>query len=234
MSKTISFPSSVLLNCELVSLALGLQQIASETQYKRQIDFIKGEVMGLTANETDRVNEADQEKKRKKKWLVLLLLLLLSILVGVLVFAPQGEDGKPVDSYDHPVMEDRGFGEDGQLDMTNAETIRYGVQQKADESMVRFKINTNPVYSNGEVNWMIENTAQNIGLVQVDVILDGEVVYESPTLKPNQKVQVGKVDLSHLDQGSYEATAVFNVYDPVTKYKVGNPAVKINLSINGG
>jgi hypothetical protein len=188
----------------------------------------------LSAKEADLGNNPDQPKKKKRRWIIALILLLLITLIGVFVFAPQGTEEQPVGKVDPQQMEDRGFGEDGELDMTNAETMRYGVQQKADESMVRFKINTNPVYKDGKVNWMLENTAQNQGFVQVDIILDDEVIYESPTLKPNQKVQISNVDLSHLDQGSYEATAVFNVYDPVTKYKVGNPAVKINLSINGG
>ncbi|MEK5165845.1 hypothetical protein NYE69_26345 [Paenibacillus sp. FSL R5-0527] len=180
-------------------------------------------------------NEADLARKRKRRWIIALILLLLVTLIGVFVFAPQGKDNQPVDSIDPPKMEDRGFGEDGELDMTNAETIRAGVQQKADESMVRFKINTNPVYSNGEVNWMIENPAQNKYLAQVDIMKDGEVIYKSPTLKPNQKVQSDKVDLSFLSPGTHEVLAVFYIYDEETKYLIGKQFVdKVNLTISGG
>lgn len=53
--------------------------------------------------------------------------------------------------------------------------------------MVRFKINTNPVYSNGEVNWMIENPAQNKYLAQVDIMKDGEVIYKKSNSKAKPK-----------------------------------------------
>lgn len=191
-------------------------------------------VNGLDQVQKDHEKEAGHGKKGKRKRIIALILLLSISLIGVLVFAPQGNDEKPVGEIDPPKIEDRGFGEDGELDMTNAETIRYGLQDKVDNSMVNYRINTNPKYNDGKVNWMIENKANNKGLLQVDIILDGEVIYKSPTLKPNQKDQNGKADLSYLAEGDYEAVAVFNVYDPKTKYKVGSPAVKINLTINGG
>ncbi|WP_080837029.1 hypothetical protein [Cohnella massiliensis] len=180
------------------------------------------------------VQEAEPVEKRKRRLIIGLTLLLLVTLIGALFLVPQRKDNQPVNSIDPPKMEERGFGEDGELDMTNAKTIRAGVQQKADESMVRFKINTNPVYSNGEVNWMIENTAQNMGLVQVDIMKGDQVIYKSPTLKPNQKVQSDKVDLSSLSEGSHDVLAVFYIYDEKTKYLLGKTSVKINLTINGG
>ena len=185
--------------------------------------------MRLSVTETD-------SRRRRKRWMIVgLIVLLLVVLVTVVFSLSRDHQNDDPTVVERPKMEDRGFGEDGELDMTNAETIRAGVQQKADESMVRFKINTNPVYSNGEVNWMIENPAQNKYLAQVDIMKDGEVIYKSPTLKPNQKVQSDKVDLSFLSPGTHEVLAVFYIYDEETKYLIGKQFVdKVNLTISNG
>lgn len=189
----------------------------------------------MSAKEADLAKEADQPKKRRRRWIIALILLVLISLIGVFVFAPQGKDVQPVDSYVPPVMKDRGFGEDGELDMTNAKTIRSGVQQKADESMLELVINQNPIYSEGIVNWMIENPVKNGKLLQVDIYYDGEVIYQSPTLKPNQKIQTAKVDLSNFKDGDYKIRADFNFYDEATGYfHISHTFSGVTLTINDG
>ncbi|MFD2658834.1 hypothetical protein [Paenibacillus thailandensis] len=180
------------------------------------------------------VQEAEPVEKRKRRLIIGLTLLLLVTLIGALFLVPQRKDNQPVNSIDPPKMEERGFGEDGELDMTNAKTIRAGVQQRADESMLELVINNNPIYENGKVNWMIENPAKNGKLLQVDVYLDGKLIYKSPTLKPNQKVQTAEVDLSNLKVGTSKVVAAFNFYDETTKYLVANNSMLINLTIKDG
>lgn len=180
------------------------------------------------------VQETESVRERKRRMIIGLTILLLVTLVGSLFLVPQRKDNQPVNSIDPPKMEERGFGEDGELDMTNAQTIRDGVQQRADESMLELVINNNPIYENGKVNWMIENPAKNRKLLQVDVYLDGKVIYKSPTLKPNQKVQTAEVDLSYMKAGTNKVVAAFNFYDESTKYLVANNSMVINLTIKDG
>lgn len=189
----------------------------------------------MSAKEADLANNPDQPKKKKRRWIIALILLLLITLVGVFVFAPQGTEEQPVGKVDPQQMEDRGFGEDGELDMTNAESIRAGVQQRANESMLELVINQNPIYSNGVVNWMLENPNENGKLLQVDIFDDEKVIYQSPTLKPNQKVQTAKVNLSNLKSGNHRVRAEFNFYDEASKKLYISHTYKgIILTINDG
>jgi hypothetical protein len=183
------------------------------------------------------VKDEQVKREKRKRGIVLILLLSFLIVASIFMFNRTGVDvltQQPgtEEKTQLPTMEERGFAQDGELDLTDAETIKAGVQQKADDSMMNFKINTNPIYKDGEVNWMIENSVKNKGLVQVDVIKDGRVIYKSPTLKANQFIQTDKVDLSHLDKGTHEVLAMFSIYDENTKVKVGQSGVKFNLTIN--
>ena len=82
--------------------------------------------------------------------------------------------------------------------------------------------------SEGKGNFKIENSGKNICLMKTKITVNGETVYETGYLKPNEHIYEDSLD-KILPVGTYEAEAIFEGFDPNTEESLG--AAKQNITI---
>lgn len=80
----------------------------------------------------------------------------------------------------------------------------------------------------GKGDFKIENSGKNICLMKVKITVNGETVYETGYLKPNEHIYEDCLD-KILPVGTYDAEAVFEGFDPNTEESLG--AAKENVKI---
>jgi len=96
----------------------------------------------------------------------------------------------------------------------NKPIIEESNDDKLAEGQFEIKINAYPRFNNGtSIGTLgIENKLVNRYDMIVQIYLNNTLIYESPLLKPGQKIVNDKLKKS-LTKGSYEAIAYFNAYD---------------------
>ena len=95
-----------------------------------------------------------------------------------------------------------------------AVSVKEG-QNQHQTAYLRIQINSNPRAAKGEkFPFFIGNPKENKEDVQVRIFLDatGEELYCSPVLHPGEREVYGEIERM-LEQGDYEATAVFYILD---------------------
>ena len=85
------------------------------------------------------------------------------------------------------------------------------------------------VGSDGKGDFKIENSGKNICLMTVKITVNGETVYQSGYIKPNEHIYEDTLD-KILPVGNYSAEVVFEGFDPNTEESIG--AAKENITIN--
>lgn len=80
----------------------------------------------------------------------------------------------------------------------------------------------------GKGNFKIENSGKNICLMKTKITVNGETVYETGYIKPNEHIYEDSLD-KILPVGTYEAEAIFEGFDPNTEESLG--AAKQNITI---
>lgn len=112
------------------------------------------------------------------------------------------------------------------------EDLRLQLQQQADESGFRVRLNTAPVSADGQIaDWCVVNSVSNLYDMQVIVRTeDGTQIYDSGILSPGQELLIGELAQT-LKKGSYPATAVAYALDRETGLTVGEVAVDITLTV---
>lgn len=122
---------------------------------------------------------------------------------------------------------------DGALSFETAEEIKKRLEKETEDSQVRLKINTNPIFENGnsEGNLLIENYKDNKYYFSVEITIEdsGETIYKSSILKPLQYIDTDKL-LKTLKKGEYPCIALFTVYDENNNI-LNRIGAKINISI---
>ncbi|MDL2220799.1 hypothetical protein LJC55_03940 [Eubacteriales bacterium OttesenSCG-928-N14] len=173
----------------------------------------------------------------KKKIAVVALLLLLAVaslaITGYFAGWYDGKDNGPVVSGDlFPGQGEQG--DAGHLPGMSEEQIKEQMQKEADESKFSFKINTQPVFEDGKSagTLRIENPNHNKYPFVVQITLDsnGKTVYNSGGLLPNYHINTAKLQ-EELAQGTYDATATIQVFDPDTKQFLGKSQVKLSIIV---
>ena len=82
--------------------------------------------------------------------------------------------------------------------------------------------------ADGKGNFKIENSGKNTCLMKVKINVNGETVYQTGYIKPNQ--HIGEDFLDKIPAvGTYDAEAVFEGFDPNTEESLG--AAKQNMTI---
>lgn len=108
------------------------------------------------------------------------------------------------------------------------------LQEKLDNSMIAFSINTSPVFIDGlsEGNLLIENPENNAKLLTVEIQLQDtqDVIYNSKYIKPGSYLENVKLD-KVLEKGTYNATAYFNAYDEDTLEFIGKTGANIMITV---
>ncbi len=123
--------------------------------------------------------------------------------------------------------------EDGTLPMSDEDLLAQ-MQMEADESYFSFKINSRPVFTDGNSTGTlgIENPTYNVYPMVVQITLDstGEIIYDSGGLMPGQYIAEAKLARS-LSQGEYEATATLYAYDPDTLVCQGQSQAVLHITV---
>lgn len=109
------------------------------------------------------------------------------------------------------------------------------LQREADESALRFRINSRPVLrGDGTADLLIENSLENRGKLRVVLALaDGREIYASPDLPPGAQALRAPLDPG-LEPGEYPVTATVTALDPEDGSPTGQAQVELVLTVEGG
>lgn len=180
-----------------------------------------------------RNNASEGNRWRDITIIVLVVLLLISLIFLVVnkYIVVNGSTGEP----QYVIPEANGQVFDGMLPSSNPDEILVLLQEKVDENQFAFRINANPIFNADctKGNLRVENPARNIYCMQIELVLDetGEILYESPLLKPNQYIE--HVGLNRkLDIGNHAATVRFVAIHPETDAYMGEVAAAVTLGVS--
>ncbi|WP_366533441.1 hypothetical protein ACOJIU_18380 (plasmid) [Carnobacterium maltaromaticum] len=170
------------------------------------------------------MEEMNQEKKTsKKKWLILVMVLALIVGSGYWYYINRATP-EIVSKDLLPELSD-----------ASDRSIPETAQRVADENYFTLNINPFAEFPDGESEGTLQiiNPETNVYPISVVITLDenSEEVYRSGAIQPNQEIKNAKLS-KVLDKGIYEATAIINIYDPVTKEKQGSTQAAITITIN--
>jgi len=184
-------------------------------------------------------NERNEDEQKSKKRAIRIALIASTLILLIIMLSyfgfikwPWQSDGGSVVAGD--LFPGSGDAADGHLPNMSQDEVMEQMQRVADASMFSFKINSRPVFANGnsEGDFRIENPNYNVYPMVVDVTLNKtkEKIYSSGGILPNQHVEKARL-LRALDAGTYEATAVFNIYDPDTKELKGKTQAALIITV---
>ena len=80
----------------------------------------------------------------------------------------------------------------------------------------------------GKGDFKIENSGKNTCLIKVSIAINGEKIYQTGYIKPNEHILSDILDLVP-EVGTYSAEAIFEGFDPNTENSIG--AAKENITI---
>ena len=112
--------------------------------------------------------------------------------------------------------------------------IRRGLQQEADESSFRIKINSQiSVDDEGVADLLLANSAENHYNMQVTITgTTGQEYYKSEELTPGEQILTDTLE-QKLSAGEHPATARFQALDPETGEMQGEVTVEITIENKG-
>ena len=106
------------------------------------------------------------------------------------------------------------------------------IEGKLDKTQLAMKINSVITLEDSlsKGNFGIENKSNNIYDFKVKIYLKNtnDLIYESPRLKPGDKIEETKLD-KRLEKGTYKAVAYFEAYEE--EKQVGRSGVEIEIKI---
>lgn len=166
---------------------------------------------------------------------IISMILLLSVMVFDVAFTPETKQSDKGDISSKPQL-DKGVKDDdvgsGAIDMTDYDEIKAGLQAKTDASYVNYRINSNPVFQNGRGNVLIQNSASNTGLLQVEILRESDnvILYKSPVLNPNEHIENGEL-YTKVKSGDYPSIAMFRLYNAETESLIAETGIKIKVTV---
>lgn len=151
--------------------------------------------------------------------LIFVIVIAAFAVAGFLVFggeAPAEEDVYPWITSDHAAV-------GGLLDGT------YYSGEKNPSGVLSYKIAGEiTVGPDGKGDFKIENSGKNTCLIKVSIAINGETMYQTGYIKPNEHISEDMLD-SVPAVGTYSAEAIFEGFDPNTESSIG--AAKENITI---
>ncbi len=151
--------------------------------------------------------------------LILVIVIAAAAALGFFFFGvEEGEDQYPWITSDIAA-------EDGMLDGT------YYDGEKNGAGKLSYKIAGEiTVGSDGKGDFKIENSGKNTCLMKVTIYINGEAVYQTGYIKPNQHIYEDTLDKIP-EIGSYSAEAVFEGFDPNTEESIGATKTEITVTV---
>ena len=123
---------------------------------------------------------------------------------------------------------------EGYLPGMTADEIKEHQEKPVDEENVAYLINLKPVFENGKSkgNLEIENPHYNVFPMVVQIFLTdtNEIIYDSGGILPDRHIAEDTL-LKTLKAGTYNATAIINVYNPETKVWQGKAEEALVITI---
>lgn len=163
------------------------------------------------------------DQRNWKKWLPPLCAACAVLALAILYFMRQGPS---LALADNVTM--------GALPGTDISQLQAELQERLDESMISFSINTSPVFETGgaEGNLMLENPANNAKLLVVEIYMNDtqELVYQSKALPAGSYIENDRLD-KLLEPGTYSATAYFKAYRESDHTYIGQAGADITISV---
>ena len=166
------------------------------------------------------------EERRRKSMIALaatvVFIILLVLTVGGAVYL-NGKRPEKAEEYEWISSDPAAV--NGMLDG------EYYTGKKNDASTLSYKIAESiNVDAMGKGNFKIENSGKNVCLMKVTLLLDGEVIYQTDYIKPNQHILTDRLD-SIPAPGDYPVEAVFEGFDPNTEESIGQTTTTLALSV---
>ena len=153
--------------------------------------------------------------------IVFVIVVLAFSIAGILLFGGEAVDKE--DAYPWIVSDSAAI--NGMLDGSfyNGEKNSAGVlSYKIGESIT--------VGSDGYGDFKIENSGKNVCLMKVKILVEGEVVYETGYIKPNQHIGTDVLDKIP-EVGTYSAEAYFEGFDPHSEESIGATKTQLTLTV---
>jgi hypothetical protein len=209
-----------------------------EKEGKRDVEYTGEEKMlDKLLGEMEPGKEKGERDSRRRIWIALIILLALAIGVftahqlGYLSF-PWEKEAPPIVAGN--LFPGEGDAENGHLSNMTPEQIKEQMQKVVDENYLSFKINSRPVFSDGNAEGTlgIENPNNNAYPLVITIELDdtGEKIYDSGGIMPDHHIDTAKLS-KVLEKGEYKATATINAYDPDTKELKGRQAAALIITV---
>ena len=165
------------------------------------------------------------ERNRRKAIMTLIVTLIFVLLVVGASVAAVLLGGQPEETDEYPWIISDPAAENGMLDGSHY----YG--PKNTESVLSYKIaETIRVNGEGKGDFRIENSGKNVCLMKAKLVLDGETIYETDYIKPNQHILNDKLDTA-LPEGNYQVEALFEGFNPETEESVGITKKTVGLEV---
>ena len=168
-----------------------------------------------------------KEKKNKRKIIISIVFLLLTVVVlhqlGYIRF-PWNQQNLV-----------GGNARQGPLPGMSEDELREYLQRQADDSNVSLKMNSRPVFENGnsEGTLLIENPHYNSYDMVVQIFLGsdstGRLIYESGHIPPNHHIDKDKLN-TKLNKGIYDAIAYVTFYDD--ERQLNTASINLQIVIN--
>ena len=169
------------------------------------------------------INNRENNIKTFAAVLILIVVIAAFAVAGFIVFG--GETSSEGDEFPWIVSDHAAV--DGMLDGT------YYSGEKNPAGKLSYKIAGEIIVgkTDGKGDFKIESSGKNTCLMKVKITLDGNVVYATGYLKPNQHIDEDVLDMIP-EVGTYEAEAVFEGFDPNTEVSIGSSEpVKITITV---
>ena len=158
------------------------------------------------------INNRENNIKTFTASLILIILIAAFAVVGFILFggeAPAEEDRYPWIVSDSAVKS-------GMLDGT----FYNGEKNSAGNLSYKIAGEITVDSSEGKGNFKIENSGKNVCLMKVKITINGETVYETGYIKPNEHIAEDFLDKIP-EIGTYSAEAIFEGFDPDTEASIG-------------
>ena len=175
------------------------------------------------------MSENAPKKRKKKPWIIAAVCLILLAIGGAAFWLTREDDGAendPLALDDNATM--------GVLPGIDVAERQAQLQERLDEGMIAFSINTSPVFETGgsEGNAQTLNPANNAKLLVVEIYIDAtqELVYQSKAIPTGAYIENARLD-KVLEPGEYPATAYFKAYREEDHSFIGQAGAAIKITV---
>lgn len=165
------------------------------------------------------------ERNRRKSIATLIVTLIFVLLVIGASVAAAFLGKEPEKSEEYPWITSDPAVKNGMLDGSHY----YG--PKNTSAILSYKIaETIRVDVDGKGDFRIENSGKNVCLMKVKLVLNGETIYETGYIKPDQHILNDRLDKVP-SGGTYQLEALFEGFDPQTEESIGVTKKAVGLVV---